>query len=109
MVFPLFQASVTGIPGLVPYRDTNIPWDLGCFFRGAILRSVPWVSPSTLQGYQHPLGFVLMFRGAILCSVPWVSPSTLPGYQHPLGFVLMFRGAILRSVPWVSPSTLPGY
>ena len=29
---------------LVPYRDTNIPWDLGRCFEGTILRSVPWVA-----------------------------------------------------------------
>ena len=29
---------------LVPYRDINIPWDLGQCFEGTILRSVSWVA-----------------------------------------------------------------
>ena len=39
---------------LLPYRDTNIPWDLGRCFEGTILRGVPWVANVILASDVAP-------------------------------------------------------
>ena len=100
MSFSIISGQCYGYP-LVPYRDTNIPWDLGCCFE---VLSFAAYSGYPLVPYRDTN--IPCYLG---CCFEVLSFAAYPGYplvpyrdtNIPCDLGRCFDGTIFHSVPWV--------
>ena len=81
MGFSIISGQCYGYP-LVPYRDINIPCDLGRCFKDTILRSAYWVA-SVIRANTVP---------------PLPPPSIMPATQATHS--ILYLGQEFRQVKW---------